>query len=66
MKQDYPSAERLLVQAEKMDTFIDKIYFYLGTAYAKNNRRKEACDAFRQSEQRGDQMLTADLIKYCK
>ena len=65
MQQDYASAERLLVQAEGMDNFIDKIYFYLGMAYQKNNKRVEACKAFSQSEQRGDKMLTADLIKYC-
>jgi cytochrome c-type biogenesis protein CcmH/NrfG len=66
MKEDYASAERLLKQAAAMDSFIDKVYFYLGVAYQKNGKRSEACKAFQQSEQLGDKMLTLDLINYCK
>jgi len=35
MKGDYPSAQRLLVQAEKNDSFIDRLYYYLGQVYGQ-------------------------------
>ncbi|MFM8743561.1 MAG: tetratricopeptide repeat protein, partial [Cytophagales bacterium] len=66
MKQDFASAERVLLQAEKIDDFIDKVYFYLGTALLKNGKKNEACAAFRKSEERGDKMMTVDLIKSCR
>ncbi|MFN8806194.1 MAG: tetratricopeptide repeat protein, partial [Bacteroidota bacterium] len=66
MKKDFVAAERLLLQAEKLDDFIDKIYFYLGTALLKNGKKNEACAAFKKSEEREDKMMTAELIKGCR
>jgi tetratricopeptide (TPR) repeat protein len=66
MKGDYPNAERLLTQAKEMESFIDKIHFYLGMAYYKNNKQVMACEQFRLSEEAGDGMLTVDLIKMCQ
>lgn len=63
---DYPSAERLLAQAEKMDPFIDKIHFYLGRAYLKNNQLEKACAQFQLSEEAGDKMLTGEELKKCR
>ena len=65
MRKDYKSAERLLKQALDMDPFVDKIYFYLGMAYLNLGDSGLACVAFKKSEERGDRMLTADLIKGC-
>jgi cytochrome c-type biogenesis protein CcmH/NrfG len=66
MKGDYPSAERLLKQALEMDSFIDKIHFYLGMAYLKNGKKADACASFSKSEKQDDKMMTTDLIKQCK
>jgi tetratricopeptide (TPR) repeat protein len=66
LKGDFSGAERLLNQALAMDGFIDKIHFYLGMAYYKNGRVKEACDHFRKSERMGDRMATAELLRSCR
>lgn len=66
MKEDYGNAERLLTQALSMDSFIDKIHFYMGMAYMKTGKQSLACKQFEESEAAGDAMLTADLIKRCK
>lgn len=66
MKEDYANAERLLLQANEMDSFIDKIHFYLGMAYLKTGKQSLACEQFSLSEVAGDGMLTADLIKLCQ
>ena len=63
---DYPNAVRLLKQALAMDGFIDKIHFYLGTAYLKDNLLKEACEQFRMSDRVGDKMVTTELLKACR
>ncbi len=62
----YEDAIRLLKQGLSMDSFIEKIHFYLGMAYLKNNQKKEACEQFRMSEQVGDRMATVDIMKTCK
>jgi hypothetical protein len=54
------------LQAEKLDDFIDKIYFYLGTALLKNGKKNEACVAFKKSEEREDKIMNAELIKGCR
>jgi len=66
MKGDYPSARRLLEQAEKMDSFIDRLYYYLGQAYWKNGMKDLACKSMHESEKRGDTMSAADWEKRCK
>ncbi|MEQ8425466.1 MAG: tetratricopeptide repeat protein, partial [Cyclobacteriaceae bacterium] len=66
LKEDYSNAERLLSQAVEMDSFIDKIHFYLGMAYLKNGKKAQACEQFDLSEEAGDAMLTTDLLKLCK
>ena len=63
---EYRDAIRLLNQALSIDSFIDKIHYYLGMAYLKNNQEKEACEQFKLSEQAGDNMSTADLMKLCR
>jgi tetratricopeptide (TPR) repeat protein len=65
IRKDYKSAERLLKQSLDMDEFVDKIYFYLGMAYLNNGNEGLACASFKKSEERGDKMLTTDLIKGC-
>ncbi len=61
-KKDFLQAERMLKQAERMDSFIDKIYFYLGTAYFKNEKKSLACEAFKKSEAVGEKMVTTELF----
>jgi len=56
MKGDYPSALRLLQQAEKMDSFIDKLYYFLGQLIGKMENADLACQSFRESEKRGDKI----------
>lgn len=63
---DFKDAIRLLNQALSIDSFIDKIHYYLGMAYLSNNQKKEACEQFKLSEQAGDKMITADLMKLCR
>lgn len=66
LSQDGPSAERVLKQARDMDPFIDRIHYYLGQAYLKNNKLEQACAAFALSEKASDQMLTAAELKRCR
>lgn len=63
---DYDNALSLLKQALSMDSFIDKIHFYLGMTYLKNGQKKESCDQFKLSEVAGEKMLTVDLLKSCR
>jgi hypothetical protein len=49
-----------------MDPFVDKIYFYLGQAYLKNGKKELACESFKKSNDRGDKMVTSELLKSCK
>ena len=63
---NYEDAIRLLKQGLSMDSFIEKIHFYLGMAYWKNNQKREACEQFRMSERMGDRMATVDIMKACK
>jgi len=62
----YDRAAELLNQALTMDPYIDQIHFHLGMALLKSGKKAEACKQFRMSEEAGDQMLTADLIKGCQ
>jgi tetratricopeptide (TPR) repeat protein len=57
MKKDFASAERLLKQAEKMDSFINKIYYYLALAFQGNGKEEEACKAFRKAHKRGESLI---------
>ncbi len=66
IKNDNVNAERLLKQALDMDPYIDKIHFYYGMVLMNKGNQTEACEQFNLSEEMGDQMLTADLIKKCK
>src|SRR5882672_6608358 len=65
-KKDFPQAERMLTQAWQMDSFVDRIHYYLGLAYLYNDKKDLACASFRKSEELNDRMVTADLIKHCK
>jgi hypothetical protein len=48
-----------------MDSFIDRIYFYLASAYMKDGNEIEACSAFKKSIERKDSILTAPLVMQC-
>jgi len=65
-RKDFSQAERILTQAWKMDSFVDRIHYYLGLAYLYNDKKDLACASFRKSEELNDRMVTADLIKQCK
>jgi len=64
-KNDFVAAERLLKQSLNLDPFVDKIHFYLGTAYLKNGKKELACDSFKKSESQNDKMVTTEL-RNCK
>ncbi|HCW08981.1 MAG TPA: hypothetical protein DGG95_16620, partial [Cytophagales bacterium] len=63
---DFASAERLLKQSVDMDSFVDKVYFYLATAYLMNNKKELACAAFKKSKERNDGLVNAELERACK
>ena len=65
-KKDYSSAERVLRQAMEIDPSIDRLYFYLGSACRESGKKAEACAFFRESEKRGDGVLTADQLRTCR
>jgi tetratricopeptide (TPR) repeat protein len=66
IQKDHDYAERLFQQALKTDDFVDKIYYYMGMNYLSMNKRGLACVAFNKSEQRGERMVTQELISMCK
>lgn len=66
MTGDYVNAIRLFEQAIRMDKFVEKVHFYLGTAYARDGQQKMACDEFRKSERMGDKMVPAEWLKACR
>jgi tetratricopeptide (TPR) repeat protein len=66
MIKDFAQAERMLTQSLQMDSFVDRIQYYVGLAYLYNGKKDLACKAFKKSEELGDGMVTADLIKQCK
>jgi DNA-binding SARP family transcriptional activator len=49
-----------------MDPYIDKIHFYMGSAYMKNGKRDQACQEFYNSVEEREGMLTEDLEEYCR
>ena len=65
-KKDFLQAERLLKQSLDMDSFVDRVHYYLGLAYLYNGKKEPACIEFRKSVEIGDKMVTADLIKQCR
>ncbi len=65
-KKDFPQAERMLAQSLKMDSFVDRIHYYLGLAYKYNGKVELACAAFKKSKVLEENMVTADLIKSCR
>ena len=65
-KKDFSQAERLLKQSLDMDSFVDRVHYYFGLAYLYNGKKEPACIEFKKSEEIGDKMVTADLIKQCK
>jgi DNA-binding SARP family transcriptional activator len=48
----YDEAVAMLLQAEKMDPFIEKINMYLGEAYFKMGDQSKACASYRKSFER--------------
>lgn len=56
----------LLKRAEELDSFVEKVHFYLGMAYRKLGDKKEACRQFALSNRNSDNMVTPDLIKECR
>ena len=70
MKQNqYREAITLLEKAEKMDNFIDRIYYYQGVCYVNLDLTDEACAAWSISferNERGALELFNMLKKYCK
>ena len=52
MEKKYEDAIRLLKRAESSDSFIEKIYFYLGDAYDKQNDKKHACENYTKAVER--------------
>ena len=63
---DNERAVKLLQQALAMDSFIDRIHFYLGMAYLRTSQKKEACEQLRMSERVGDKMAPAEVLKSCR
>jgi tetratricopeptide (TPR) repeat protein len=63
---NFSQAERVLKQSLAMDSFVDRIYYYLGLAYWYNNKKDLACASFKKSEELRDGLVTADLIRQCK
>lgn len=60
------SAERVLKQALDRDPFIDRIHYYLGQAYLKNNKSDLACAAFDLSDKANENRVTAADRKQCR
>jgi tetratricopeptide (TPR) repeat protein len=52
MEQKYNDAVRLLKRAESGDSFIEKIYFFLGQAYEKQHDRRTACEYYAKAVDR--------------
>jgi lipopolysaccharide biosynthesis regulator YciM len=59
MKNNFDEAIRLLKRAETADSFIEKLYPYLGLAYHKKGDKQSACEylakAMEQKEISGDE-----------
>ena len=54
MEQRYDDAIRLLKRAESSDSFIEKVYFFLGEAYNKQNDKKNACAYYAKAADRNE------------
>lgn len=55
MKQEqFDQAITLLVRAEKMDDFIDQLYYYQGICYSNLGQSAKACAAWNKSIERGE------------
>ena len=52
MQKRYEDAVRLLKRAESSDSFIEKIYYYLGDAYDKQHDKQRACDYYTKAVER--------------
>ncbi|MDH5368181.1 MAG: tetratricopeptide repeat protein [Cyclobacteriaceae bacterium] len=63
-KGNYKAAIAAMERAIQLDDFIDKIYLYLGNAYQMDKEINNACEAWRESKQRGEE--GEDMIQqYC-
>lgn len=65
----YDQAITLLGRAEKLDNFIDKLYYYKGVCYSQMNLANKACAAWSKSFERNERAgleLMNMLEKYCK
>ncbi len=65
-KKDYASAERLLKKAVEYDKNVEDTQYYLGVVYANTGRKKEACTAFRLSNDAGEGLVSKEQLKDCK
>ena len=52
MEKRYEDAIRLLKRAESSDSFIEKIYYYLGDAYDKQHDKQHACEYYTKAVER--------------
>jgi tetratricopeptide (TPR) repeat protein len=52
MEKKYEDAIRLLKRAESSDSFIEKLYFYLGDAYDKQHDNQRACQYYSKALER--------------
>jgi len=65
----YDQAIALLDRAEKLDNFIDRLYYYKGVCYSKMNLTDKACEAWSRSFERNERTgseLVDMLKKYCE
>lgn len=67
MKQEqFDQAITLLVRAEKMDDFIDQIYYYQGICYINLGQPEKACSTWNRSIERGELRSKALLKRNCE
>ena len=57
MEKKYEDAIRLLKRAESSDSFIEKIYFFLGEAYEKSRDKQQACQYYAKAVDRMDMSM---------
>jgi tetratricopeptide (TPR) repeat protein len=67
MKQaKYDQAITLLERAEKVDDFIDRLYYLQGVCYSNLNQTEKACAAWQKSLKTGELDSEEMIEKYCK
>lgn len=65
----YDQAITLLDRAEKLDNFIDRLYYYKGVCYSQLNLTDKACEAWSKSFERNERAgveLMNMLKRYCE